>query len=157
MKQEVQIINEGGSIIISHYIIHGGYCKDINHCCRKWLNNCHKSQLNTIQPSSSDQYRPLLKWQGCFFTSSSCGFGFSLLKYVCENFKLCCWSMISVSLSAAVISEQEYTSAKNTKGYQAFSSPTDRLIFKWLIFKKGSFMAHFVAHSTRLQMGPLWR
>lgn len=48
MKQEVQIINEGGSIIISHYIIHGGYCQDINHCCRKWLNNCHKSQLNTI-------------------------------------------------------------------------------------------------------------
>lgn len=39
---------EGGSIIISHYIIHGGYCQDINHCCRKWLNNCHKSQLNTI-------------------------------------------------------------------------------------------------------------
>lgn len=53
VKQEVRIINEGGSIIISHYIIHGGYCKDINHCCRKWLNNCHKSRLNTIRHPNS--------------------------------------------------------------------------------------------------------
>lgn len=68
IKHAVQIINEGGSIIISHYIIHGGYCKDINHCCRKWLNNCHKSPLNTIhntgppQPFFSDQY----VWKLCY-------------------------------------------------------------------------------------------
>lgn len=70
IKQAVQIINEGGSIIISHYIIHGGYCKDINHCCRKWLNNCHKSPLNTIHNTGPTQhfFSNQYMWKLCFFS-----------------------------------------------------------------------------------------
>lgn len=36
-------------------------------------------------------------------------------------------------------------------------SAADQRAFKWLIFKNGSFMAHFAALCNRLQMAPLWR
>ena len=82
VKQEVRIINEGGSIIISHYIIHGGYCKDINHCCRKWLNNCHKSQLNTIRhPNSPFPINMCRNNEGFFLLFSSRGVGYALMRY----------------------------------------------------------------------------
>ncbi len=129
MKQEVQIINEGGSIIISHYIIHGGYCQDINHCCRKWLNNCHKSQLNTIHrlnPPFPINILYVEMTRVCFFLLTA--FGILCWKDVSEESGFCCWSMVLLSAYAlqSFISTNTHTLQKTSTAIiiRSASSPT---------------------------------